>query len=374
MASPSTQLCDEGSTRVLGPAAGLPMCYKRTVSDPRIAAQEAVQRAYTLPGVSVEARIASSGMNAVMCALQAVIQRNLSRGSAVILHGNELYSDTLDGIIPYLSQMYRHVTFIDFDVCNTAQFSQLCWQHQNELIGVFVESASNPSGHMLDWAAVPRALSANHNGSGLIVDNTWLSSALFNPFQVGASIVVESCSKYNTGGHAIMGVVVSRGKVNKHYCDQFIRTYGIHVSEAYCACLIDGMASLPQRMRTISDRTISVLVNLRKAGISVMHPALEDHPHHAIFRRHVPVAYPGVFRFWVPGVQLDKKDMPALCAEAALHLATSFGKSTSLVCMWPKSNKDGTWVRASVGLSDDLAAFVQSLKDFWHLSTTLGNK
>lgn len=70
---------------------------------------------------------------------------------------------------------------------------------------VFAESVSNPSARACDWAAVGDALPL---ATPFILDNTWFTGVGWNPFAhiPRVTAVVESCSKYLSGGRCIAGV------------------------------------------------------------------------------------------------------------------------------------------------------------------------
>ncbi len=42
----------------------------------------------------------------------------------------------------------------------------------------------------------------------VIIDNTWLTHVIFNPFEYGADIVCSSLTKYYSGGHVIAGITL----------------------------------------------------------------------------------------------------------------------------------------------------------------------
>ncbi|MFC0040781.1 O-acetylhomoserine aminocarboxypropyltransferase/cysteine synthase family protein [Actinomadura rayongensis] len=74
----------------------------------------------------------------------------------------------------------------------------------------FAETIGNPSGNVLDIAAVADV--AHEHGLPLVVDNTFATPYLCRPIEWGADIVVHSATKF-LGGHgtSIGGVVVESG-------------------------------------------------------------------------------------------------------------------------------------------------------------------
>lgn len=75
---------------------------------------------------------------------------------------------------------------------------------------IFVESVSNPNGAVADLEKLG-ALAHKH-GIPLVVDNTFATPYLLNPFQHGADIVIYSATKALNGhGNLIAGLVVEKG-------------------------------------------------------------------------------------------------------------------------------------------------------------------
>jgi O-acetylhomoserine (thiol)-lyase len=79
--------------------------------------------------------------------------------------------------------------------------------------GLFVESIVNPTGEIVDLAAL--SIIAKRHNIPLVVDNTMATPALLRPIEHGADIVWHSASKYLSGsGTVIGGLVVDAGTFN----------------------------------------------------------------------------------------------------------------------------------------------------------------
>ena len=76
--------------------------------------------------------------------------------------------------------------------------------------GIFCESIGNPSGNVVDIAAL--AEMAHRHGIPVVVDNTVATPYFCRPFEHGADIVIHSLTKY-IGGHGttIGGILVDSG-------------------------------------------------------------------------------------------------------------------------------------------------------------------
>ena len=76
---------------------------------------------------------------------------------------------------------------------------------------IFCESITNPGGHITDLPMVARV--ANAAGVPLVVDNTSASPYLCRPIEHGATIVINSTTKYLTGNGTVTGgAIVDSGK------------------------------------------------------------------------------------------------------------------------------------------------------------------
>lgn len=85
---------------------------------------------------------------------------------------------------------------------------------------IFCESISNPGGHITDIPMVARV--ANAAGIPLIVDNTSASPYLCRPIELGATLVVNSTTKYLTGNGTVTGgCIVDSGKFDWSASDKF---------------------------------------------------------------------------------------------------------------------------------------------------------
>lgn len=346
---------------VLGPVLNMDIVYKRTISNPRLTVGKKFVNLYGNEK-NMEGYMFSSGMNAIMIALKTVIKQKGYNGT--FLYGNELYGDTMNKIIPELAKENLDVNFISFDVRDTKEFDNLIDCHRNTLIGLFVESASNPSGYMFDWSLIKKH--GRLFGSGqvsIIVDNTWLSSAMFNPFIVGANIVVESCSKYNSGGNVIGGVSVVQGKKVISTMRSMISTYGIHVSEDVCEIISHNLDSLYKRVKEITDKTYTItnIINKNLSNEEVCSIGLSDHPSHSLFLTHCPNHKTvGVFTLRIDS-DATGEDLANACYSHNILYATSFGKSEELIDMWPVKNKGSLTIRVSIGTNTNQSDFINKL-------------
>lgn len=134
---------------------------------------------------------------------------NLAEGGGRIITTPRLYGGTFDALKQLFPRLGIHVDFVE-DSDNPESFRQAI---QPDTKGILIESISNPNATILDIEEIAKI--AHQNGIPLIVDNTFATPFLLNPFDFGADIVIYSATKTIAGhGTTIGGLVVENGKFN----------------------------------------------------------------------------------------------------------------------------------------------------------------
>jgi len=203
---------------------------------------------------------------------------------------------------------------------------------------VFIESIGNPGAGIVDLEAVSAI--AHRHGIAVIADNTVASPLMLRPFDHGVDIVVHSATKY-IGGHGstIGGLIVDGGRFDwaahaerypqfsapdeSYHGMQFVeafaeqafiiyvraillRNLGAAMAPNSAFLLLQGLETLSLRLREVSDNTRRVLdfLQAHPAVTQVNHPALPNHPDHALARRYLKNALvPGILSFELIGGQ-----------------------------------------------------------------------
>ena len=148
---------------------------------------------------------------------------------------------------------------------------------------VLLESPSNPMLEVLDLAAI--AALAHAAGALVVVDNVFATPLLQKPFELGADVVVYSCTKHIDGqGRVLGGAVLGRQKWVDDVLQPFIRNTGPAMSPFNAWLLLKGMETLSLRVHAAS-RAAESLANFLadQPGIArVWYPTRQDHPQHAL--------------------------------------------------------------------------------------------
>jgi cystathionine beta-lyase/cystathionine gamma-synthase len=226
---------------------------------------------------------------------------------------------------------------------------------------------------MTDIAAVAQI--ARQRDILLGVDNTFATPALTRPLELGADIVMHSCTKY-IGGHSDLlgGALVVKDK------PLFERLYYIQnatggVMSPWDAFLASrGLKTLDLRVREQSRTALKLAQWLAKDNRvnRVLYPGLPQHPGHDIARRQMQGEFGAMLTIELAGNDLAKTKR--VCESTKLfQLAVSLGATESLIEQ-PASMSHASYdaaARAKHGITDGLIRLSVGLEDFSDLQADL---
>ena len=265
---------------------------------------------------------------------------------------------------------------------------------------VFIETVGNPNADLIDIEAV--AAAAHAQGVPVVIDNTFATPYLLRPIEHGADIVVHSATKF-IGGHgsSLGGVIVDGGTFDWKASGRFphltkpnasyhgvsfvdalgpvafivyiraliLRDTGAAISPFNAFLFLQGIETLSLRVERHVENALKVVDFLAKHPkvAKVNHPALADHPDHAIYQRYFPHGGISIFTFDIKGGRaeafrfIDHLKLFSLLANVAdvkslvIHPATTTHSQMSDAELEASGIGQGT-VRLSVGIehADDL--------------------
>lgn len=284
------------------------------------------QRVAALEG-GVGALAVASGMAAITYAIQT-----LAEVGDNIVSVAKLYGGTYNLFAHTFPRQGIEVRFAAHD--DIAALESLIDERTK---AVFCESIGNPSGNIVDLAAL--AAVARRNGVPLIVDNTVATPVLCRPFEHGADIVVHSLTKY-MGGHGttVGGIVVDGGSFPwAEHADRFpllntpdpsyhgvtyteafgpaafigrcrvvpLRNMGAALSPFNAFQILQGLETLALRMERHCENALKVAVYLQQHPqvAWVQFAGLEDHPEHALAQRYMGGIPASILSFGIKGGQ-----------------------------------------------------------------------
>jgi cystathionine gamma-lyase len=303
----------------------------------------------------------ASGMAATHGALMA-----LSAGDHV-LAGADIYGGTYRILHKVMNRLGVTVTLAPST--DPAKFAAAL-QPNTKL--VWVETPGNPLMSITDLAAIAEI--AHRGGALLAVDNTFATPVLTRPLELGADIVMHSCTKY-IGGHSdLLGgaLVVRDEELRKRLYFVQNATGGV-MGPLECFLASRGLKTLDLRVREQS-RTALKLAEwlLGDSRVSrVLYPGLPSHPGHDIARRQMDGAFGAMLTFEVAG---DFAKTKRVCETTKLfQLAVSLGAVESLIEQ-PASMSHASYdpaARAAHGITDGLIRLSVGLEAFEDLRADL---
>ncbi|XWV25117.1 hypothetical protein QJ856_gp0659 [Tupanvirus deep ocean] len=334
--------------------------YCRSMSQQSIALSALLEKCYPCKQSATPAIICPSGMASISICLNALLIDNKNE-MVNIIRGNELYCDT-----PRLvRQLHKIYNFNDYtiNVDNVDEIKNIFDAVVNKQINIlFLESASNPSGDIFDFAMIP-TLRKKSKKLFVIVDNTWLTHVIFNPFEFDVDIVVTSLTKYYSGGNCIAGAVICKKKYYGRIYD-YLRFNGLHTSPLHCQTVIDNLPKMEEIIIKSSAMTKLVVESMsHDSRFTIRHSSLTNDPSYSKalqFYKKVngETLYPSIISFTVP---LELNDAIKWMKSKNISYETSYGSSNTRFDNWPEQHGDKTLCRLAIGFSDNVERICHEL-------------
>lgn len=248
---------------------------------------------------------------------------------------------------------------------------------------VFVETLSNPGTRIPDFDGIGRL--CRERGLVFVVDNTVTSPWLFQPKTVGASLVINSLTKSIAGhGDALGGAVTDTGlfdwtgypNIFANYRSGDARQWGLQqirkkglrdmggaLSSDHAHRILVGAETLELRLQRTSATALALARRLQAhpAIAAVHYPMLENHPQHAVAKKHFRAGS------WLLAFELaDPSRLVPVIDKLRLPVsATGLADTRTLIIpvaptiFW----EAGAEVRADMGIADGLVRLSVGLED-----------
>lgn len=227
---------------------------------------------------------------------------------------------------------------------------------------IFLESPSNPTLAVCDIREI--CCLAHEAGAVCVVDNTFSTPYFQRPLELGADIVVESCTKY-IGGHGDLlgGVAVGSRDLVREVRRTALEIGGTMGTHEAWLCL-RGLKTLHLRMERHAENALQLAKFLEghPKVLRVRYPGLSSHPQHDLARRQMS-GFGGMLSFELRG-GIDAcrtlLDNLRLCS-----LAVSLGSVDTLI-EHPASMTHAVvpeGMRSRAGISDSLLRVSVGVED-----------
>ena len=356
--------------------------YSR-ISNPTISVLE--ERVAALEG-GIGAVATSSGMAAFFLTVATL----MDQGSHIVA-SNSIYGGTHNILSFTLPRFGINTTFV-----NPERPESFADAIQDNTKLIFAETIGNPNIDVLDIKKVSDI--AKNAGLPLMIDSTFTTPYLMQPFKHGANIIVHSLTKW-LGGHgiAIGGAIVNGGNFDWGDKDKFptisgphfalggisfweefgpsaliakIRAEGMYnfgpsLSPTNAFHLMQGIETLPLRMKKHIENThfiLDFLVNHEMVEW-VKHPDLETHPDHQVAKRILPKGSGSIVAFGIKGGREAGKAFIE-SVQLASHLANVGDAKTLLIHPGSTTHSHlSSEAMKEGGLTDDMIRLSVGLED-----------
>ena len=290
--------------------------------------QDVLERRIAALEGGVAALAVASGAAAVTYAIQ-----NLAVAGAHIVAANTIYGGTYNLLDHTLPAYGVTTTFVD-----PSDLSNFERAIQPNTKAVFIETLGNPNSGIIDIDAVAEI--AHRHRIPLVIDNTFGTPYLIRPIEHGADIVVHSATKF-IGGHgtSLGGIIVDSGRFDWAASGKFpqlsepdpsyhgsrftdvagtaayvtriraviLRDTGAAISPFNAFLLLQGLETLSLRVERHVENALRIVDFLARHPKvkKVNHPALPDHPDHALYERYFPHGAGSIFTFEIKGGEAE---------------------------------------------------------------------
>ncbi|MCC6574186.1 MAG: cystathionine gamma-synthase [Planctomycetes bacterium] len=285
----------------------------------------------------------SSGLGAT-----DTVMKLLNAGDHVVVA-----DDVYGGTFRLFDKTYRRFG-LDFTFVDTTVVANADKAFTAKTKMLFIETPSNPLLKIADITALCEI--AHKKGAIVVVDNTFASPYLQRPLELGADIVLHSCTKY-LGGHSdvVAGALVTRHNNLAEKISFNQNASGAVPGPMDCYLVHRGIKTLGVRMERACDNAEKIVTFLleHKRVAKVIYPALHEHVNHPIARRQMK-RFGAMIGFEIKGSVAD--GVKVVSGRKVWTLGESLGGVESLL-EHPASMTHASIpadVRRKIGLTDGL--------------------
>ena len=222
---------------------------------------------------------------------------------------------------------------------------------------VFTES---PGSNTFEVQDVPAIVEAAHAAGAIVMlDNTWATPIYFRPLDFGVDISIHAATKYPAGHSDILLGTVSANAACWEKLQETFNTLGCSAGPDDVYQVLRGLRTMGVRLERHQKSALEIARWLEhQDGVAqVLHPGLESHPDHALWKRDFSGSS-GLFSVVLAGSG-QKAAHAFLDALGIFGLGHSWGGFESLAALVSlrdrtiaKGPYEGPLVRLQIGLED----------------------
>ncbi|HWK64986.1 MAG TPA: cystathionine beta-lyase [Rhizobiaceae bacterium] len=222
---------------------------------------------------------------------------------------------------------------------------------------VFTESPGSNTFEIQDIPAIAKA--AHAAGAVVLMDNTWATPLYFKALEFGVDVTIHAATKYPAGhSDVLLGTVSANAACWPRLHDTF-RAMGCCAAPDDVYQVLRGLRTMGVRLERHQESALDIARWLeQQPGVArVLHPALESHPGHGLWKRDFSGSS-GIFSVVLQGGGV-KQAHAFLDALEIFGLGYSWGGFESLAVpvflgdrTVAKAPAEGPVIRLQIGLED----------------------
>ncbi len=283
--------------------------------------REAVEKKIAAIEDGSEAFAFSSGM----AAINALFENILQPGSHLIIP-----DDCYHGTRNLVDKFFRRWQ-VDFSEVNMTDINNVAEAINPNTKLIWMETPSNPQLKISDIAALVSM--AKQHKIGIACDNTFATSLLQKPLDMGADFVMHSSTKFFSGHSDILGgVIVIKEKTDiSERLREYQQIAGAVPSPFDCWLLNRSLATFPIRvpLQCSNAMALAQYFSTHPKIEQVFYPGLTSHTNHAIAAKQMQGGFGSILSILV---KVDKQDALRFAGKLKIFKhATSLGGVESLV-------------------------------------------
>lgn len=288
------------------------------------------------------------GCGSGMAAINTAFTTLLETGDHVIC-SKSVYGPTVTLLNTVFSKFGINTTFVDTDITE-----EVVKAFKPNTKVIYVETPGNPTLAISDLEAISKI--AHANNAFLVVDNTFMSPVLQQPFELGADMIIHSMTKF-LNGHAdvVAGIVVVKDEEMYKKAKKVLNQIGGTIDPFNSFLVHRGIKTLAIRMERHckSAMTVAKYLEDHPKVKWVKYPGLKSHPQYEVGQKQHKGSS-GMISFELEGgCEAGKKVMNSV---KFCQLAVSLGGVETLI-QHPASMTHasmGKEARETAGITDGL--------------------
>ena len=223
---------------------------------------------------------------------------------------------------------------------------------------IWAESPGSVSMEIPDLPAICQA--AHARSVHVALDNTWSAGLALRAFDLGADIVMQALTKYQSGGSdVLMGAVITRDENLNRKLESAHMRLGFGVGADDCYLVLRSLPSMKLRFdaHDTAARKIAAWLQTLPEISTVLHPALPECPGHEIWKRDFSGAG-GLFSVLFDPRYSEEQTDRFVDALKLFKIGFSWGGANSLCVPYRMKTMRNNWpyqgqlVRFNIGLED----------------------